>query len=30
MKELDIMKLDSYIMKFTSVFGELNPFEKKL
>ena len=29
MKELDIMKLDSYIMKFSSVVGELNPFEKK-
>ena len=29
MKQLDIMKLDSYIMKFSSVFGELNPFEKK-
>ena len=29
MKELDIMKLDSYLMKFSSVFGELNPFEKK-
>ena len=29
MKQLDIMKLDSYIMKFSSVIGELNPFEKK-
>ena len=29
MKKLDIMKLDSYIMKFSSVCGELNPFEKK-
>ena len=29
MKKLDIMKLDSYIMKFSSAFGELNPFEKK-
>ena len=29
MKQLDIMKLDSYIMKFSSVFGELNPYEKK-
>ena len=29
MKQLDIMKLDSYLMKFSSVFGELNPFEKK-
>ena len=30
MKQLDIMKLDSYIMKFSSVLGELNPFEKKI
>ena len=29
MKELDIMKLDSYLIKFSSIFGELNPFEKK-
>ena len=29
MKQLDIMKLDSYKMKFSSILGELNPFEKK-
>ena len=29
MKNLDIMKLDSYIMKYSSVHGELEPFEKK-
>ena len=29
MQKLDIMKLDSYILKFSSVFGELQPFEKK-
>ena len=29
MKNLDIMKLDSYVMKFSSVYGELEPYEKK-
>ena len=29
MKQLDIMKLDSYKIKFSSILGELNPFEKK-
>ena len=29
MKNLDIMKLDCYSMKFSSVYGELAPFEKK-
>ena len=29
MKVFDIMKLDSYIMKFSSVSEELKPFEKK-
>jgi len=30
MKNLDIMKLDSYLLKYSSVHGELNPFEKKV
>ena len=29
MKNLDIMKLDSYLLKYSSVFGELAPFEKR-
>ena len=29
MKNLDIMKLDSYLLKYSSVFGELSPFEKR-
>ena len=29
MKNLDIMKLDSYLMKYSSVHGELEPFEKR-
>jgi len=29
MKNLDIMKLDSYLLKYSSVYGELAPFEKK-
>ena len=29
MKNLDIMKLDSYLMKYSSVYGELEPFEKR-
>ena len=29
MKNLDIMKLDSYIIKYSSVYGELEPHEKK-
>ena len=29
MTNLDIMKLDSYYLKYSSVYGELAPFEKK-
>ena len=29
MKNLDIMKLDSYYLKYSSVYGELAPFEKR-
>jgi len=29
MKNLDVMKLDCYLLKFSSVYGELAPFEKR-